>query len=133
MTFRWFRPKDWLVGLALGSVLGFLILGIGSRLGMRVIAHAQNQPAGFSLGGSMTVVFLGLVTGVAMAAIFLVCRILFPSRPWLRSAVFWIVCLALTLRGLNPVSVLTASVFIPLVLLNGALMHVFWTYVQQKK
>jgi hypothetical protein len=99
---------------------------------MRVIANAQNQPAGFSVDGTMTVVFLGLVTGVAMAAIFLVCRILFPSRPWLRGAVFWIVCLALTLRGLNPVSVLTASVFIPLVLLDGALMHVFWQHLQRR-
>ena len=47
MSFKWFRPKDWLVGLALGSVLGFLILGIGSRVGMRVIALAQGTPFRF--------------------------------------------------------------------------------------
>ena len=73
----------------------------------------------------MTVVFLGMVTGATMALIYLVVRFLLPSRPLLRATIFWAVCIGLTLRGLRPVSVLNASVFLPLVLLDGALLQLF--------
>ncbi len=110
-------------------MLGFVLLGVGSRAGMRVIAVASGQPPGFTIEGSITVVMLGTLTGAAVAAIFLLARVLFPARRWARATLFWLVCLGLTLRGLRPVGVLNVSVFLPLLLLHGALLHAYWCRV----
>ena len=123
------RRRDWIAGLAAGSALGFALLGVGSRAGMRVIAVAAGQPLAFSISGSVTVVTLGTITGAAIAVIFLSARVLFPTRRWARVLLFWLVCLALTLRGLRPVSVLNTSVFLPLLALHGGLLHAFWCRV----
>ena len=55
--------RSFLVALVLGGAVGLLTLGIGGRLSMRSIALLQGQAPGFSIGGSMTVVGLGAVTG----------------------------------------------------------------------
>jgi hypothetical protein len=112
--------------VAAGSILGFLLLGIGGRIGMRVIALAQGQAPGASLGGSLTVVMLGAAAGAAIAGIFLLAHILFPTRRVPRAAFFWITVVAIALRGLSPVSVLNAAVFLPLFIAHGGLLFGYW-------
>ena len=122
------RPRrgEWIRVLGLGAGLGFLLLGIGGRAGMRVIASASDQPAVFTFEGSLTVALLGALAGAVMSALFLIGHTVFPTRPWLRGAVFWLVCGALVLRGLNPVTRLNAVVFAPLFVLHGVLLHMYW-------
>ena len=123
------RRRDWIAGLAAGASLGFVILGMGSRAGMRVIAIAAGQTPSFSIEGSIAVSLLGAATGALVAAVFLLARTTLPTRRWLRGALFWAVCGALVLRGLRPVTPLNAAVFVPLFLLHGALLHTFWCRV----
>jgi hypothetical protein len=90
--------------LAAGTLLGLVILGVGGRLAMAAIAIGAGQPSRWSLGGSMTVVFLGAVSGLAGAAIALTARFLTrPWRrwPWVHHTLFSIVLLLLTVRGLR--------------------------------
>ena len=93
---------------------------------MRVIALAADQAPIFTLEGSVAVILLGAATGAGIAAIFLLARVLLPRRRWARVSLFWAACLALMLRGLNPVTPLNASVFLPLLGLHGALLHLYW-------
>jgi hypothetical protein len=125
------RParREWLSGLAAGAGLGFLFLGIGARAGMRVIALASGQPAVFTVEGTIAVSVLGALTGALVAAIFLLVRAAFPAHRWVRGVLFWTVCAAVVLRGLHPVTIVNAAVFLPLFLVHGALLHVYWCRV----
>jgi hypothetical protein len=122
------RPdrRDWLVGLAAGASLGFVFLGIGARVGMRFIALSSRQAPIFSIEGSVGVSLLGALTGALIATVFLLARTALPTHRWVRGALFWAVCGALALRGLRPVTVLNAGIFLPLFLVHGALLHTFW-------
>ncbi len=84
------RPdrRDWLTGLAAGASLGIVFLGIGARVGMRVIAHSAGQAPTFSIEGSIAVSLLGALTGTLIATIFLLARTTLPTRRWVRGAYF---------------------------------------------
>ena len=114
--------SPWVIGPLLGIALGLPIFGIGGRVAMRAIAHATNVAPAFSLGGTMTVVFLGAVTGAAGGLIYAVVARLLPNRAVVRSVIFGVVLVLLTLRGLDPANSLSVSLFMPLTLLYGALM-----------
>lgn len=86
----------------MGIALGLLILGIGGRIAMRVIAHATNVAPGFSFGGTMTVVFMGGVSGAAGGAIYAILARFMPNGGALRSLMFGVILVLLTLRGLSP-------------------------------
>ena len=122
------RPnrRDWLYGLVAGATLGFVFLGIGARAGMRVIALSSGQAAAFTIEGSIAVSLIGALTGVLVAALFLLLRNILPTRRWTRSAVFWIVCLGLALRGLRPVTPINAAIFLPLFVMHSVFLHTFW-------
>lgn len=125
------RPsrRDWFAGLAAGASLGFVLLGIGARVGMRVIAVSSGQAPTFSIEGSIAVSLLGALTGVLIAMVFLLARTTLPTRRWLRGTLFWAFCGALALRGLRPVTMLNAGIFLPLFLVHGVLLHIFWCRV----
>lgn len=93
---------------------------------MRLIAHATNVAPGFSLGGTMTVVFMGVVSGAAGGLIYAVLAHFVPNRPVVRALLFGVILVLLTLRGLSPPAALSVSVFLPLVLLYGGLMDFAW-------
>ena len=125
------RPNgpDWLAGLTTGAALGAIFLGVGGRAGMRVIALAQGAPGSFTVEGSLTVVALGALSGAIVALIFLLARVLFPSRRVPRVLFFWTLTLAIVLRGLNPVTELNLAIFVPLFLAHGSLLNLYWCRV----
>jgi hypothetical protein len=69
--------------------LGVLVLGVGGRVAMRLVAEATTGAGGFSLGGTLTVVFLGLVSGAAGGLILLAARTLLRRWPPAPSLAFW--------------------------------------------
>jgi hypothetical protein len=91
--------------LLVGALIGLAILGVGGRLAMSAIAISAGQRPAYSFGGTMTVVFLGAVSGLAGAAIALLCRWLamrFAARwPWIQYAVFAAALMLVTARGLR--------------------------------
>jgi putative exporter of polyketide antibiotics len=102
--------------------MGVLILGIGGRVAMRAIAHATNVAPGFTLGGTMTVVGLGAVSGLAGGVIYALLAQFLPNRRFVRSILFGVILVLITLRGLSPATALSISWFVPLVLLYGAVI-----------
>ena len=128
---RWGRAAQspWIFDPLVGIALGLAILGIGGRIAMRVIAHATNATPGFSLSGTMTVVFMGAVSGAAGGIIYAVLARFLPDRALLRGAVFGVILTLLTLRGTDPSTPLTLSLFLPLAWLYGALLD----YVHRRR
>ena len=115
--------NPWVFDTVVGMALGLLILGIGSRIAMRIIAHATNVAPSFSLGGTMTVVSLGVVSGAAGGLIYAILFRVLRDRATIRAVIFGVVLTLLTLRGASPFTPLTLSLFLPLTLLYGALLH----------
>jgi hypothetical protein len=134
VTARW-RPvaEPWLFGLLLGAGVGLVVLGVGGRIAMRAIALANNAPPGFSIGGTATVVFLGVVSGGGGGLLYaLLCRLI-PRRRILRSAVFGVALVLLTLRGLRPIQPLALEWFMPLALGYGAIVDVAYTVWDRRR
>ena len=126
------RPNrsDWLAGVVVGALLGFVFLGVGSRLGMTAIAIAEDIAPSFTFGGSLTVVALGTLTGAVVGVLFLASRTAFPHHRVARSLLFWGLVAAFVWRGLNPVTALKVAVFAPLFLLHGGLLTLYWCRVR---
>ena len=115
--------NPWVFDPLLGMALGLPILGIGSRIAMRIIAHATNVPPGFSFGDTLTVVSLGVLSGAAGGLIYAVLYRVLRDRTALRGVLFGVILTLLTLRGASPFTALTLSLFLPLTLLYGTLLH----------
>ena len=99
-----------------GSVLGLVILGIGGRLLMRVIAHREHRPVMvFTVPGTLTVVFAGTVAGLAAGLIYYVLR-RFVRVASIRTALFLIVCELIVWRGVNGLLFVPQLMFMALAL-----------------
>lgn len=118
--------KEWLAGAAVGAAVGTLVLGVGGRLVMRGIALLNDQPPGFSLGGTTTVVFLGTVSGLVGGLVFVGMRLLLRTRRFLHASLFWIFLVLTALRGLRPIDAQRLLLFMPLVLLFGTILQYVW-------
>ena len=93
---------------------------------MRAIAMRQGAATGFSLGGSLTVIFLGAASGLAGGVMYAASRIVLRRHPgWARVA-FGVVLMAITLRGLNPVDVPRLILFLPLFVAFGIVLDRLW-------
>ncbi|MGQ0639330.1 MAG: hypothetical protein ACT4P6_00935 [Gemmatimonadaceae bacterium] len=118
--------QPWIRSAALGTVLGTLFLGIGGRAAMRAIASVQNAASGYSFGGTMTVVFLGAASGLAAGVIYAACRRLFTRHVWWARALFAVILLAITLRGLRPLDEQRLIIFLPLFIAFGFAFDRLW-------
>jgi hypothetical protein len=96
---------------------------------MRLIALDIGQAPLFTVEGSIAVSLMGAAAGAIVAAIFLLLRTVLPTHRFVRAAIFWAICVGLVLRGISPITVVNASIFVPLFLLHGVLLHVFWCRV----
>lgn len=124
--------RPWLRGAALGALLGTLCLGLGGRAAMRGIATAQGATPGFSFGGTLTVVFLGALAGLTAGLVYVAARKLLPRRVWLARALFSVILLAVTLRGLRPIDALQLELFLPLFVVFGVALDRLWERQSQR-
>jgi len=106
-----------------GAALGALILGVGGRVAMRLIAEATGGITAFSIGGSLTVLFLGAVSGAIGGMLLVGARALLRRWPPATTITFWLLLLAIALRGLHPVDRLRLLLFLPLVAMFGVLLQ----------
>jgi hypothetical protein len=125
------KPRSALATLFWGMSLGALILGVGGRISMRLIAEATTGTSGFPLGGKMNVIFLGVVSGALGVLILLAARVLLRRWSPAPTLVYWALLLAISLRGLRPVDQLRAVLFLPLVAAFGALLQ--WRTLRYRK
>ena len=90
--------RTWLIR---GALVGLVVLGIGGRLLMRVVAHMEHRPVFlFTVEGTLTVVFAGTVAGLFAGFIYYLTR-RFLRQPWLRTVVFVVICQLVTWRGVH--------------------------------
>ena len=128
IALRWRTTVEpWLVGLLLGALVGLVVLGVGSRIAMRAIAIANSTPTGFTVGGTATVVFLGVVSGVGGGLLYAFLHRFIPRPRFVRSALYATAIALLTLRGLRPIQPLALEWFMPLALGYGAIIDVGYT------
>ena len=134
---RRLREHAWLFAPAAGSVTGFIFLGVGGRIAMRLFAIHTGAPPSMSLGGTTTVILMGVVSGVGGAAIRAAAATWLPKRlpVWIGSTIFATACLLLTLRGLKPVDAARLTYFLPWVaayIIAFELMWWRWTVLRHR-
>jgi hypothetical protein len=113
--------------IIIATCLGTAILGLGGRAAMHVIARITTGSGAFSFGGTLTVVFLGAVSGLAGGLILVTARALFRRWPPTTTIVYWTFLIGTTLRGLRPIDDLRLALFLPLVFVFGATLQ-WWTF-----
>lgn len=90
---------------------------------MRFIAERTTGTSGFTLGGTATVVFLGLASGALGSLILALARHFLWRWRALTTVVFWLALAFLTMRGLRPVDPVRVVAFVPLVALFGIFLQ----------
>ena len=130
-----------------GIAFGGVILGLGGRVAMRVIAMQAGASGILTVGGTVTVVLSGIASGLGGVVLhFFADRVArwitsgvdgvlgqrtrgkdAASRRWVRRALFALLLLLITLRGLHPVQLLPLALFTPLVALYGTLIEIVAT------
>jgi hypothetical protein len=106
-----------------GALLGLLVLGIGGRLLMRVVAHMEGRIPAFTPEGSMTVVFAGTVAGAFAGFIYYLLR-RFVSKPWIRTAAFIVICELISWRGVHGQLPVPQAMFMTLALVYLVIVDV---------
>ena len=103
--------------LTRGALVGLIVLGIGGRLLMRVIAHMEHRPLFvFTVQGTLTVVLTGTVAGLFAGFIYYLAR-RFLRVPWQRTAVFIGICELVSWRGVHGLLPLPQLMFMGLALI----------------
>ncbi len=106
--------KRWILR---GGVVGLLVLGIGGRLLMRVIAHREHRPVmEFTIPGTLTVIFAGTVAGLAAGLIYYLLR-RFVRVSWVRTIAFLLICGLISWRGVHGLLLVPQLMFMALALL----------------
>src|SRR5213592_3391570 len=86
------RLKRFTTAVVAGAATGAVFLGVGGRLAMHAFALATARAAGFTLRGSLNVVFAGAITG-AIGGLLLAGIDRFLPRPrGFRALLFAAVC-----------------------------------------
>lgn len=90
-----------------------VILGIGGRLLMRVIAHMEGRGPVFTPEGSIAVVFYGTLAGTFSGLIYYLLR-RFVHRQWVRTAAFIAICELVSWRGVSGLLPMPQAMFMTL-------------------
>jgi ABC-type microcin C transport system permease subunit YejE len=107
----------------MATLLGAVVLGVGGRVGMHVIARATTGTGRFTLGGTLTVIALGVGSGLLGGLVLVVVRRFLHRWSPLPFVLYWVFLIGITLRGINPVDSLRALVFLPIVVLFGIVLE----------
>lgn len=83
-----------------GAAIGLVVLGIGGRFIMRIIAHWEGRVPVLTPSGTFTVVMMGALAGLAAGVVHGLLRS-FVTRTALRVALFVVFCVAFTWHGAN--------------------------------
>ena len=117
---------------AIGAAIGLPVLGIGGRAIMRVIAHWEGRVPAFTLGGTFTVVFFGVMAGLAGGAVHGLLKA-FVSRYWIRNAMFLAICVAITWRAVNALLPRPRLIFVALTVVYVIALEVLAPAILREK
>ena len=129
MTISTTQVRRFATALALGAGTGALLLGVGGRLVMHAFALATARSGGFTLRGSLNVVFAGAIAGLIGGLLFAVIARFMPQRLWLRGVLFAGICYVLATPGFRPPHPLVFALFAPPFLGYGVVLALAWERV----
>jgi hypothetical protein len=112
-----------LPSVAVGAVVGLIVLGVGGRIIMRIIAHWEGRQPVLSPGGTFTVVMMGTIAGTAAGIIYGLLRRFVKSYP-VQLAAFFVFCVVFTLYGVKDLLVRPKLLFVGLTLVYCAIVAV---------
>jgi hypothetical protein len=99
----------------LSGTLAGLVVGIGARLAMRIVALIINLSPGFSLDGTLNIIAIGMVLGVTPGMMYAAVGRRLPGPPMLRGLAFGVlIFLVLEVYPLVVVSGFTEPAIRPL-------------------
>jgi hypothetical protein len=104
-----------LPSVVVGAVVGLIVLGVGGRIIMRIIAHWEGRHPVLSPGGTFNIVMMGTIAGTAAGIIFGLLRRFINSYP-LQIAAFFVFCVVFTLYGVKDLLVRPKLLFVGLTL-----------------
>ncbi|HZF74136.1 MAG TPA: hypothetical protein VEZ51_11940 [Gemmatimonadaceae bacterium] len=111
--------KYWLTR---GALIGLIVLGIGGRILMRIIAHMEHRPLFvFTVAGTLSVVLAGTVAGLFAGLIYYLTR-RFIKQPLLRTALFTTSCELIVWRGVHGLLPVPQLMFMTLALIYLAII-----------
>ena len=82
-----------------GALVGFVVLGIGGRVMMRIVAHWEGRVPVLT-SGTLTVLLMGTVAGAAAGVVHGLLRLFIANSPS-RIAAFLAFCVLFTLYGVH--------------------------------
>lgn len=106
-----------------GAAIGLVVLGIGGRIIMRIIAHWEGRVPAFTPSGTFTVVMMGALAGLAAGVVHGLLR-RFVARAPIRLLVFTVFCVAFTYHGVNALLPRPRLLFVALTLVYVAALEV---------
>lgn len=118
--------RPWFFGPLIGALIGLVVLGVGGRVAMRGIAMHDGAGGILTLQGTITVMLLGAASGAGGGIIRALLDIGDRLPNSVRFSLFAVTCLAITLRGLNPLDLTRIIYFLPLVALYAVSLKTAW-------
>ena len=109
-----------------GAASGALFLGVGGRLAMHAFALATARSAGFTVRGSLNVVFAGAIAGAIGGLLLAVIERFLSPRLWVRGVLFGVVCYVIAIPGFRPPRPLVFVLFAPAFLAYGVVLALAW-------
>ena len=106
-----------------GAAIGLVVLGLGGRVIMRVIAHWEGRVPAFTPSGTFTVVMMGALAGLAAGVVHGLLR-RFVTQTAIRLLVFVVFCVAFTYHGVNALLPRPRLLFVALTLAYVAVLEV---------
>lgn len=78
------RSQHLAIAVGAGALAGLLILGVGGRLAMRIVAYTTPGPERYTLAGTLQVIGVGTAWGALTAPVLsFLQRSNLRNRPWL--------------------------------------------------
>ena len=105
-----------------GAAIGLVVLGIGGRFIMRIIAHWEGRVPVMTPSGTFTVVMMGALAGLAGGVVHGVIR-QFISRTPIRVLLFVGICVAFTYYAVNALLPRPRLLFVALTLAYAAVVE----------
>ena len=124
--------RSLLPSVVAGTLVGFVVLGIGGRLMMRIIAHWEGRVPAFTPSGTFTIVMMGVTAGLAAGTVHGILQRSIP-RAWIQIAVFLVFCILFTLYGVKELLPRPKMLFVAITLVYVILVEIITRQRARKK
>ncbi len=114
--------RSLLPSILAGALVGFVVLGIGGRVMMRIIAHWEGRVPVLT-SGTVTVLLMGTIAGIAAGIVHgLLLRFITPAL--VRVAAFLVFCVLFTLYGVHDLLLRPKLLFIAIAVVYAILVEI---------